>query len=44
MSSSNNKTIPAKGAQPALASGGFVPMQMIKGGEKDAYSQANKNY
>ena len=44
MSSSNNKTTLARVAQTKRASGESAPTQTIKGGEKDAYSQANKNY
>ena len=35
---------PARVVQTKRVNGGFAPMQMIKGGEKDADSQANKNY
>ena len=44
MSSSNNKTTPAKGAQIRRASGESARTQTNKGGEKDADLQANKNY
>ena len=44
MNCSSNKTTPARVVQTKRVNGGFAPMQMIKGGEKDAYSQANKNY
>ena len=44
MNCSNNNKTPARVVQTKRVNGGFVPTQTNKGGEKDADSQANKNY